>query len=258
MKRGDFIVVDGLDGIGKGVIEASLSEKIGDRVFDSVSWCKENLGERPDVSLLDDYDAVLTAEPTYSGLGSDIRKTLIANSNEGKFPSGLLIRAYALDRDIQMRSFVVPALERGYNVLQSRSVATSLCYQTLNAEDEGEDLGVARDRILRDPGNIYQLENAPNLLIIPTIGDVDELMRRLGKRDKKDDAIFEKREFLERAKSHYESDWLRAIFEDAGSKIAYLDAGISIKDSKCQAVEIYDGFCSTGNVPEKFGNFMTS
>lgn len=40
MKRGDFIVVDGLDGIGKGVIEASLSEKIGDRVFDSVSWCK--------------------------------------------------------------------------------------------------------------------------------------------------------------------------------------------------------------------------
>lgn len=253
-----FVVVDGLDGIGKGTIESALLERIDGAAFDSVAWCKANPTERPDISLLGAYDAVLTAEPTYSGLGMDIRKTLISNANEGTFPSGLLIRAYALDREIQMRGFVVPALEMGYPVLQSRSMATSLCYQTLSAEDEGSLSIMVRDGVLRDPGNIYQLENAPDLLIIPTIGDIDELMSRLGKRDKKDDAIFERREFLERAKGHYESDWLRDIFEDAGSKIAYLDAGISVEESRDQAVEIYDGFLSTGNVPKEFRDIVTS
>ena len=212
MERGRFVIIDGLDGIGKGVIESALVERVRGRVFDSVSWSRENLGERPDVSLVDGYEAVLTAEPTYSGLGCDIRKTLISNTNRGKFSSSVLFRAYALDREIQMRNLVVPALESGVDVIQSRSVATSLCYQTLNAEDEGLDSVVVRDEILGDPGNVYQLENAPDLLIIPTIGNVDELMRRLGKRDKKDDAFFEAREFLERAKGHYESAWLRDIF----------------------------------------------
>ena len=258
MKKGRFIVVDGLDGIGKGVAESALINAVGGSVFDSVQWSKENLGERPDVSLLDGYDAVLSAEPTYSGLGCDIRRTLISNSNRGKFSSGVLFRAYALDRDIQMKYLIVPALDRGIDALQSRSVATSLCYQTLNAEDEGLDSVAVRNEILRDPGNVYQLENAPNLLIIPTIGDIDELMRRLGVRDKNDDAIFEEKSFLERARSHYESGWSREIFEKAGSKVAYFDAGISVKSFKNQVVEIYEGFCSTGKVPERFAKILPS
>ncbi len=243
-QHGRFVVVDGLDGIGKGVIESALVEAVGGRVFDSVQWCKDNPTERPDISLLEGYSGVLTGEPTYSGLGMDIRNTLIANANKGKFPSGLLIRNYANDREIQMRNLVVPALSAGYDVIQSRSVGTSLCYQTLNAEDEGLDPEVARAEILAHPGNQYQLANAPDLLIIPTIGNVDELMERLGKRDKKDDAIFENKAFLERAKIPYESDWLKEIFEKRGTQVKYLDAGISIEDSQNQAINIWRAFIS--------------
>ena len=77
-------------------------------------------------------------------------------------------------------------------------------------------------------------------------------MRRLGKRDKKDDAFFEAREFLERAKGHYESAWLRDIFEERGSLVAYLDAGISVEESVIQTIEIYDAWSSTGKVPVEF------
>lgn len=245
MNRGYFAVVDGLDGIGKGVIESTLVEELEGRIFDSVTWCKENPTKRPDISLLEDYAGVLTGEPTYSGLGMDIRKTLISNANKGKFPSDLLIRAYAADREIQMRNLVVPAINAGYNVIQSRSLGTSLCYQTLNAEDEGLNAEFVRAEILADPGNQYQLANAPDLLIIPTIGDVDELIRRLGNRDKKDDAIFENKEFLTRAKVPYESDWLREIFEEHGTQVEYLDAGISIEDSKTQTREIWRSFIAS-------------
>ena len=258
MRKGRFVVVDGLDGIGKGVVESALVRNIKGKVFDSIEWCKRNPVSRPDISLLNGYSAVLTAEPTYCGVGCDIRNVLIANANEGKFPSGTLIRAYALDREIQMRSFVLPALVSGYDVVQSRSVATSLCYQILNAEDEGIDPIRTRKDILKDPGNIYQLENIPDLLIIPTIGNVGELMNRLGLRDKNDDAIFEREEFLRRAKVCYESNWLRDIFKKRGSLVAYLDAGISVESSKNQAVEIYDAFCSTGKVPEKFSKISGS
>jgi thymidylate kinase len=243
-EKGRFIVVDGLDGIGKGVIESALVGQIEGEVFDSVQWCKDNPTKRPNVSMLEGYSGVLTGEPTYSGLGADIRNTLISNSNRGLFPASLLIRAYSLDREIQMRNFIVPAIRKGYKIIQSRSLATTLCYQTLNAEDEGLDPVKTREKILANPGNQYQLANAPDLLIIPTIGDIEELIRRLEKRTKKDDAIFENKEFLKRAKIPYESDWLRKIFEDHGTQVTYLDAGISVEESRRQAIEIWKKFIS--------------
>jgi len=70
------------------------------------------------------------------------------------------------------------------------------------------------------------------------------LIRRLEKRTKKDDAIFENKEFLKRAKIPYESDWLRKIFEDHGTQVTYLDAGISVEESRRQAIEIWKKFIS--------------
>jgi thymidylate kinase len=241
-ERGKFCVVDGLDGVGKGVVEKAILDEIGKPYFDSISWCKENLGVRPSLDEVGDYDVVLAGEPTYSGLGLDIRGTLIANRNRGRFPADLLVRAYSVDREIQMRNLIVPLVESGRTVVQSRSLATSLCYQTLNAEDEGLDPLKIRQEILMEPGNVYQLTNAPDLLIIQTIGDVGELMRRLKAREKEDDAIFENEPFLLRAKEHYESDWLREIFEGRGTEVVYLDAGISVESSEQQARDIWSSF----------------
>lgn len=250
--KGLFTVVDGLDGIGKGVIESELILMLEQPVFDSVQWCKENQGLRPSINLLENYKSVLTGEPTYSLLGRDIRNYLIAKKNKGKFSAEELIQAYSIDRHIQLVEFIVPAIEAGYNIVQSRSFATTLCYQTLNAQDEGRSVEETKKQILNHPGNKYEIENAPDLLIIPTIANIEKLINRLNSRDKKDDAIFENEIFLKRAKPFYESSWLKEIFENSGTKVAYLDAGISIESTKEQAKEIFTNFLKSGNVKEKY------
>lgn len=252
MKNGLFVVVDGLDGIGKGVIESELQDMLESPVFDSIQWCKENPDKRPSLDLLFGYKSVLTGEPTYSLLGRDIRDYFTAKENEGVFTADELIQAYSLDRHLQMALFVVPALEAGYDVIQSRSFATTLCYQTLNAEDEGRNVEETKTKILEHPGNRYEITYAPDLLIIPTIGDISKLIERLDFREKKDNTIFENDKFLRRAKPFYESSWLKEIFENAKTKVAYLDAGISIDSTRKQAGEIFESFLENGDFPSKY------
>ena len=256
--RGKFVVVDGLDGIGKGVIENAIldfEKSKGRLVFDSIKWCKKNPRLRPDLDLIKngDYNIVLTGEPTYSCLGLDIRDEMISVNNEREYSAESLIQGYSLDREIQMKRFVVPSLINGYDVVQSRSLAATCCYQLFSAC--GIEHGSFHDilsKILNHPGNKYQLENRPDLLIIPTIGNMEELVSRCEKRKKKENAIFENIEFQREAKPLFESDWLREIFEKVGTKVAYLDAGISIESTREQAIEIYDAFCSTRDVSDKF------
>ena len=250
--RGKFIIVDGLDGIGKGVIESELVNMLKQPTFNSIQWCKQNPDKRLDLSLVEGYKSILSGEPTYSLLGIDIRDYLTSNQNKGIFSSDELIQAYSLDRHIQMALFIVPVLEKGYDVIQSRSFATTLCYQTLNAEDEGKNIEDTKKKILEHDGNIYELNNSPDLLIIPTIGNISELIARLNNRDKKDNTIFENEKFLRRAKPFYESNWLREIFENTGTKIAYLDAGISVESTREQTREIFTNFLETGKVTDKY------
>ena len=91
-------------------------------------------------------------------------------------------------------------------------------------------------------GNVLALENAPDLLIIPTVADVDELARRLASRQKKDDAIFENVPFQKQLKQVYESNWFREIFESRGTVVKYLDAGISVEHSRSEAVRVLEEF----------------
>lgn len=260
MKRGVFVVVDGLDGVGKGVIEDAIIGCQEGKVFDSVKWSLENLGRRPNVGLVagKGFSCVSSAEPTHSLLGADIRWEMISKSHDRVYSAKSLVQAYSLDREIQMKRLVVPVLLAGIDVVQSRSFAVSCCYQMLNAEDEGGDPNEILEYILRQPGNKFQLENAPDLLIIPVVVNVEELIARLEKRGKTDDAIFENLEFQKRAKVLFESVWLREIFEKAGTKVAYLDAGISVESTRAQAVEIYNSWRTTGKVSEKFTKILGS
>ncbi|MCK4997551.1 hypothetical protein KAS08_04555 [Candidatus Pacearchaeota archaeon] len=256
-EKGKFVVIDGLDGVGKGVVERAIldfEKSRGKKVFDTIRWGKENPGLRLDFDSIRDgnYDIIHTGEPTYSNLGLDIRKEMISASNGRHYSSESLVQAYALDREIQMKSLVVPCVESGVDDMQSRSLIVSLCYQGLNAIDEGKSLKDTVRHILDQPGNRYQLEHFSDLVIIPTISGIEELIARLEKRNKKDDAIFENIEFQSRAKPLFESDWIRDIIESHGGKVAYLDAGISIESSKDQAVKIYDSFKTTGEIPREF------
>ncbi len=135
----------------------------------------------------------------------------------------------------------------GLNVVQARCCAASLCYQSLVAQDEGKDPVKTRQQILKHEGNVLQLKHAPDLLIIPTIKNAHELMERLrerGETRKDDNAIFEDAKFQERLNPMYQSRWLRRIFESHGTKVEYLDAGISEQETRRQAIEIYRRFLS--------------
>jgi len=255
-----FVVVDGLDGIGKGEIERALigyEQKQGRTVFDTISFSMANKKGLPELSDFWNppftyYETILTAEPTYSGMGHTIRNEII-QKNGRRYSSEIEIEAYSLDRMVQMTRVVVPALVNGLRVIQSRSVASTLCYQSLRAEEEGRNPEETRRRILEHEGNVLQLRWFPDLLIIPTIRDVSELARRRENRQKEDNAIFERNEFQRKLKPLYESKWLRDVFEEAGSVVAYLDAGISEQETRRQAIEIYSSFVLDKKIPSNYG-----
>ena len=254
-RRGLFVVVDGLDGVGKGEVERVLigyEQRLGKNTFDSVSFSKAEAKGLPELSDfwlpgVRHYHTIITAEPTYWGIGEWIRKEMIAN-NGRDYSSLEQIQSYSMDRLGQMRRVVIPALENGLNVIQSRCCASTLCYQSLKAEREGKNPDEVRKGVLQHPGNILQLEYRPDLLIIPKIKDVSELIRRLDERSrirKRDDSEFENLEFQGQLNPFYESDWLREIFEERGTIVKYLDAGVSEQSTREQAIEIYKNFLAS-------------
>lgn len=251
-KKGIFVVIDGLDGIGKGVIERALVEyeqKLGRAVFDAISFSRANRKGLPELKDFWNppetyFDSIITAEPTYTGIGHVIRTEIIAK-NERHYPFFTQIEAYSLDRLISMARVVIPALKSGLRVIQSRCVASTLTYQSLKALEAGKDQLKVRKAILEHPGNKVQMQWAPDLLIIPTIKDIDALMNRIHERKKtqKDDkSIFDDGEFQKKLKSLYESQWLKQLFIKQGTTIRYLDAGISVEETRKQAVDIYQSF----------------
>lgn len=253
LKRGVFVVIDGLDGIGKGEIERALIEfeqKLKRAVFDSVAFSNANRKGLPEFKDFFNppetyFDTIVTAEPSHAGIGHVIRNEIIEN-NGRNYNWQTQIEAYSLDRLVSMKRIVIPALKNGLRVIQSRCFASTLNYQTLKAIEAGFDPKKAAQMVLGHPGNKIQLEWAPDLLIIPTIGSVDALMDRLKTRKnyKKDevDSIFDNLQFQEKLKPLYESKKLKELFEKHGTVVKYLDAGISVEESRKQAVDIYKEF----------------
>jgi len=258
IKKGMFVVVDGLDGIGKGEIERALvayEQMKGKAVFDSISFSKA-YEELPELNNFwgvprPHFNTIITAEPTYAWIGKAIREEITLR-NLRDYPARVQVETYSNDRLIQMMRVVVPALNHGINVIQSRCMASTLTYQLLKSRDEGEEESKILEEILNHPGNRYQSENRPDLLIIPTIESARQLEERLrerGKNEKDDRSMFENVQFQERLKPLYESGMLRDIFEKLRTKVSYINAGLGIESSRGQAVDIYKGFLE-GEVKE--------
>lgn len=265
-RRGYFIVVDGLDGIGKGEIERALIEyeqKLGRTTFDAVSWSRAKQSGLPELKDFWNppstyFNTIMTAEPTYAGIGHIIRFELIAR-NGRDYSAEIQTQAYSLDRLVQMNKLVIPALQNDVRVIQSRCFASTLAYQSLVAQKEGKDPEEVRARILEHEGNKLQMLWNPDLLIIPTINNINKVIERIKERRelrKDDNAIFDDIEFQGKLKPFYESDWMRETFEKIGTKVAYIDAGISVPSSKNQAGEIYRAFLDTGDIPENYKDIV--
>ena len=112
-----FIMVDGLDGSGKGVAVDSLKEHVESKewkVLDLREYWKDNDGF-PDIS---DYDVIISAEPTFTGTGKKIREELIKN---GSTATGKEVAdAFAEDRKELYKKIIITALEKDKLVFQER------------------------------------------------------------------------------------------------------------------------------------------
>jgi len=247
-----LIVVDGLDGIGKSVIlEEIVNYFEGKRILDLHSYWEEH-HDHPDFSennknknfiSLDSFNFIISSEPTYVGIGRVVRDEITADN--GRAYSALFsAEMFSADREVLYKRVHIPALTAGKTILQSRCVASSIVYQTA----QGEDGTVSIEDIIGFSGNSLALKYAPDLLIIPTISNPEELMKRLEGRDKKDNSIFEKLEFQMKLKPFYESDSLRNLFESRGTTVRYLDASLSPEYTREQAYNIIKDYMMKKNM----------
>lgn len=239
-KRGRFVVVDGLDGVGKGIfLDAFVEEaqKKGKRVFDVHEFWKKNDFHPSPAMIIGKFEVIVTSEPTFVGMGKFIRHELIANNGRTYSPEAVA-QAYALDRMILYQQLLLPLLQAGIDVYQSRSLSTSIVYQRQSALDEGREFSVSD--ILAIPGNAFCYRFPMDFLVIPTIADVQEAMHRAEQREKNDNCRFENLDFQLKIKKHYENEEFRKVFTSKKVKVVYLDAGKTKEFSQQQAREFYE------------------
>ncbi|PIN74421.1 hypothetical protein COV20_00135 [Candidatus Woesearchaeota archaeon CG10_big_fil_rev_8_21_14_0_10_45_16] len=213
MKRGLFVKIDGLDGSGKGVAVTGLRNWAASKslkVLDLREYWKDNSG----FPNIDQYDVITSAEPTFTGVGKKIREEMVAKGSN--HTAKAIAEAFAEDRKTLYKNVIIPALQQGKMVFQERGVVTSLVYQPLQEDS------YSKEEIAQLEGNAFCLEHAPDLLIL-TVVEPEVVMQRLEKREKQDEAIFERLEFQKKVSEIYRSSWLKELFEAKGSKVHYLD-----------------------------------
>ena len=242
-KKGKFVVVDGIDGVGKGVFLDTFveeAEKDGKKVFDVHKYWDIN-GFHPPVEVIinGNYDIILTSEPTSTVLGKFIRDELIAK-NDRFYSAETVTEAYALDRRILYQKLLLPVLKVGIDVYQSRSFSSSIVYQHQSSIDEGKPFSI--ENIIDIPGNKFCYQHPITHLVILTIADVQKALQRTEERDKDDNCIFENIKFQLKIKERFEDPDFKNIFAQLGTKITYLDAGKNLAYSKQQAQEFYQKY----------------
>ncbi len=244
--RYKLVLIEGIDGSGKGVVTDTfreLAEKDGLTTFDLRKHLKSGK-DFPEYKEISHYNVILSAEPTYGWIGKAIREEMIKD-NGRKYSALAVAQAYSLDRKILYKRLLIEALENGKIVLQERGVVSSLAYQPLQAQLQGENLFL--ETVMKLPGNKLAIEDYPPSIVIITRVNPETAIRRLEDREKKDLCIFERLEFQKKLQERYESTWLRCLLEKQGSKVLYFDTNESIDSTKEQVKNLWEEYLKEGN-----------
>lgn len=225
-----FIIVDGIDGCGKGTIVDALAaarRAEGARVFDVREFAKRE-HRLPEIEELAGYNVIVSAEPTHTWVGSAIRDELVRD-NGRSYSARATANAYALDRLILYRRVLLPAQQSGIDIIQERSVTSSLVYQPIQREPLPiEDVAALE-------GNAFALAHPPDLCIIVSTDPPRAVQRLQLRKAKQDAAIFEKLPILEKLHERYHSAWFRDLLTARGWRIEYLDANGAVEDAVAHA-----------------------
>lgn len=250
MNRKDsfFIVIDGIDGAGKEVARDAAAEFFrqipdGATILNLDNYWNTNhrhpqfeqkRSEKGEY-LLDyvnpeDIDIILSSEPTYTDIGNAIRNEIVRY--KGRYSAKFTAEMFAADRQVLYKRVLLPAIELGKIWIQCRSFSTSVVYQQQQAKELNEQLSLPE--ILSLEGNQLAMQNPPNLLIIPTVKDVEKVLVRTKKRKKDDNTWFEKVDFQKKLEEKYESKEFREFFEKLGTKVVYVDGQLPYEEYQTQ------------------------
>lgn len=193
-----YILVEGKEGSGKSTTINALKDCMEIKqlkILDLRSLASDS------IPSFENYDAIITGEPTHMPIGNAIRQSLLTNKH---YSGKSLAMAFALDREVHIRKIIQNAKDK--IIIQERGLPTTLCYQPLQDN-------ISLDELMHLPGNRLAIENPPGLLIIAK-GKETEL---------KQNTIFDEIHFQRKLDERYESHWLKALFEKHGTRVVYLD-----------------------------------
>lgn len=225
-----FIIIDGIDGSGKGTITdyfVDLLRESGKKVADLRSLMRET-GRYPEAADWRAADAVVTTEPTYARVGLAIREELL---RDPAYTPETVAEAFAVDREIHYRRVVIPARAAGKIVISERGISSSLAYQVV--------AGVPEAAVLALPGNRLALENAPDCLALAALDAATAVARLAARAGKADDSYFEKQPFLDLMEARYASAEFRRLFESRGARILEIPTAGSLEDTRRRVQEAY-------------------
>ena len=226
-----FVIFDGIDGSGKTTLAEAFVQTLASRgktIFHLAQTCKTS-GEIP-LPWPPSNEIIFSSEPTRAWIGAAIRNELIRNGTD--YRGSDVAAAFALDRLILYTRFLIPMLERGAIVVQDRGVSSSIAYQPIMEK------AVTLDELLAFPGNALALEHAPKHMVIARCSAKTAIARISARSDKKDDAIFEREDFLTRLAERYGSEWFKKLWEDRGTTVHYIDAEQSLEAVKAEAARL--------------------
>ena len=227
-----FIIIDGIDGSGKSTIIHNWTAYLhsqNKKIFVLKEyWSKFHT--HPTLDDIKDYDVIISAEPTSVWVGSAIREELIKKGNT--YPARTIAEAYALDRFVLYQRLLIPYLNLNKIVIQDRGVTTSLCYQPI----QGHDLSI--DDVASIEGNALALNHSPDHLVIADVPAEIALNRLSDRTDKQDTAIFEKLDFLQKARAKFTDENYLQYFKKHGTQVHTLDTNQKIDIMKETTVEL--------------------
>lgn len=211
-------MVDGVDGSGKSTVTRSwrdMLEARGNKIFDTIAFEKAH-GRVPVISDIGDATIIVSAEPGYAGVGKKIRDLML--KPDSGFTPRQITEAFAEQRLELYESLLVPAIERGLTIIQDRGITTSLAYQPTMSPDITEEF------VASLPGNQLAIKYRPDHIILCEV-PADIAIKRLAARaDKSDDAMFERREYLELLTARFHADSWKQYLIANGTRFVTFNA----------------------------------
>jgi thymidylate kinase len=229
--KGRFIVVDGIPGSGKSTIIREIKawlEKQDVPIFDLLPWTNDH-DDPPTLADVGEAEALFTFEPTKQWIGRAIRHEM--SQTDMPYSATALAQAFALDRLLQYRRLIIPAIKAGKTIIQDRSVSTSLAIQPRMPN------GPRVEYLKQLDGNALALQYAPHHLVLTSV-DINVLSERLN-RDDDSKGVFEDIELLRTISEVYKSEEFRSTFTERGTQIHDIDTNQSIVDTLALSTNLF-------------------